>query len=112
MSGHDVSETITTSSAAAPPARVPGLADPVPVGIAGFAMTTSALSCTAVLAVFVTLTATYLLVLAELGINTTELTQIGGYVGITCGVAAWYAAFAHVINAAFSRDLIPTWPPA
>ena len=65
----------------------------------------------AVLAVFVTLTATYLLlVLAELGINTTGLTQIGGYVGITCGVAAWYVAFAHVVNAAFSRDLVPTWP--
>jgi hypothetical protein len=35
---------------------------------------------------------------------------IGGYIGITCGVAAWYVAFAHVTNATFGRDLIPTWP--
>jgi succinate-acetate transporter protein len=27
-----------------------------------------------------------------------------------CGVAAWYVAFAHVVNAAFSRDPVPTWP--
>lgn len=32
------------------------------------------------------------------------------YVGITCGVAAWYVAFAHVVNASFSRELVPTWP--
>ncbi|MGH3282090.1 MAG: acetate uptake transporter, partial [Trebonia sp.] len=77
-----------------------------------FYMTIAALRTNvAVLAVFVTLTATYLLlVLAELGINTTDLTEIGGYVGITCGVCAWYVAFAHVVNSVFTRDLVPTWP--
>lgn len=210
MSAHDVSENVSTSPAARPTAQVLGLADPVPLGIAGFAMTTFALSCVnagffggtasgpmvlglaifygglvqllagmwafrrgetfvavafssygggfwlsyfflsyfiaphlapsvagdavglyllcwliftfymtiaalrtnlAVLAVFVTLTATYLLlVLAELGVATSSLTQIGGYVGIACGVAAWYVAFAHVVNAAYSRDLVPTGP--
>ncbi len=59
---------------------------------------------------FVTLTATYLLlVLAEFGVAASALLPIAGYVGITCGVAAWYAAFAHVVNATFERDLIPTW---
>ncbi|MDR0346615.1 MAG: acetate uptake transporter [Nocardiopsaceae bacterium] len=77
-----------------------------------FYMTIAALRTNlAVLWVFITLTATYvLLTLAELGIATTSLSQIGGYVGITCGVTAWYVAFAHVTNATFKRDLIPLWP--
>ena len=210
MSARDVSENVSTSPAPGTAARLPSLADPVPLGIAGFAMTTFALSCVnagffggaasapmviglaifygglvqllagmwafrrgetfvavafssygggfwlsyfflayfiaphlpkstagdavglyllcwliftaymtvaalrtnaAVLAVFVTLTATYLLlVLAELGVATSSLTPIAGYVGITCGVAAWYVAFAHIVNAAFGRELVPTRP--
>jgi uncharacterized protein len=65
----------------------------------------------AVLWVFITLAATYLLLcLAEFGINPSGLLPIGGYVGITCGVTAWYVAFAHVTNATFGKELIPTWP--
>jgi uncharacterized protein len=77
-----------------------------------FYMTIAALRTNvAVLWVFITLTATYvLLTLAELGIASTSLSQIGGYVGITCGVTAWYVAFAHVTNATFKRDLIPLGP--
>ena len=75
-----------------------------------FYMTIAALRTNlAVLWGFFTLTATYvLLTLAELGIATTSLTEIAGYVGITCGVAAWYVAFAHDVNATFGRELIPT----
>ena len=51
-----------------------------------------------------------LLILAELGVATSTLLPIAGYVGITCGVTAWYVAFAHVTNATFRRELIPTWP--
>jgi len=62
--------------------------------------------------VFVTLTATYLLlVLAEFAVAAAALQPIAGYIGITCGVTAWYVAFAHVTNATFGRELIPTWPP-
>jgi succinate-acetate transporter protein len=77
-----------------------------------FYMTIAALrTSAAVLWVFITLTATYvLLALAELGVATSSLLPIGGYVGITCGVTAWYIAFAHVTNATFGRELIPTWP--
>lgn len=77
-----------------------------------FYMTIAALKTSAaVLWVFITLTATYvLLILAELGVATSSLLPIGGYVGITCGVSAWYVAFAHVTNATFGRELIPTWP--
>jgi uncharacterized protein len=209
MSASDLSEKLRTDPAE-PPARAPSIADPVPVGIAGFAMTTFILSCVnagffggtastpmvlglaifygglvqllaglwafrrgetfaavafcsygggfwlsyfflvyfiaphlapsvagnaiglyllgwliftsymtiaalktsiAVLGVFVTLTATFLLLtLAELGTDPSDLLPIGGYVGITCGVIAWYVAFAHVTNATFDRELIPTWP--
>lgn len=210
MSAHDISENLSAPATESRPVRLPGIADPVPVGIAGFGMTTFALSCVnagffggtastpmvlglaifygglvqllagmwafrkgetfaavafssygggfwlsyfflsyviapklpssvagdaiglyllgwliftaymtiaalrtnaAVLWVFVTLTATYLLlVLAELGVATSSLLPIAGYVGITCGVAAWYVAFAHVVNATFGRDLVPTRP--
>lgn len=210
MAAGDVSERLGADAVTAQPARAPGIADPVPVGIAGFGMTTFILSClnagffgsaaaapmvfglaifygglvqllagmwafrrgetfvavafcsygggfwlsyffltyfiaphlspsaagnatalyligwaiftfymtiaalktnAAVLWVFITLTATYvLLVLASLGIATSSLLPIGGYVGITCGVTAWYVAFAHVTNATFGRELIPTWP--
>jgi uncharacterized protein len=77
-----------------------------------FYMTIAALKTSAaVLWVFITLTATYvLLILAELGIATSTLLPIAGYVGITCGVTAWYVSFAHVTNATFGRELIPTWP--
>jgi succinate-acetate transporter protein len=209
MSSSDVSARTSAEAAPAQPARAPSIADPVPVGIAGFGMTTFVLSCinagffgsaasapmvlglaifygglvqllagmwafrkgetfvavafcsygggfwlsyfflvyfiaprlspsvagdatalyligwaiftfymtiaalktnAAVLWVFITLTATYvLLVLAELSIATSTLLPIAGYVGITCGVTAWYVAFAHVTNATFRRELIPTW---
>jgi len=74
--------------------------------IFAFCMTIAALKTNAV-----TLTATYLLLtLAEPGIATYSLLSIGGYVGITCGVSAWYVAFAHVTNATFGRQLTPTSP--
>jgi uncharacterized protein len=77
-------------------------------------MTIAALrTSVAIMAVFVTLTATYLLlVLANLGVATSSLVPIAGYVGITCGVAAWYVAFAHMVNGTFGRDLIPMRPLA
>ena len=73
-----------------------------------FYMTIAALKTNvAVLGVFVTLTATYLLlVLAELGVAR-PLLPIAGYVGITYGVTAWYVAFAHITNATFGRELFP-----
>ena len=46
MSSSDISESLRAPATAAPPARLPSsIADPVPVGIAGFAMTTFVLSC-------------------------------------------------------------------
>lgn len=210
MAAHEVSEKLGATPASSPATHASGIADPVPLGIAGFGMTTFILSCinagffvgataapmvlglaifyggvvqllagmwafrrgetfaavafcsygggfwlsyfflayvilphlapsvagnavglyllgwliftfymsiaalrtsVAILWVFITLTATYLLlVLANFGVATSSLTPIAGYAGITCGVAAWYVAFAHVVNATFGRDLIPMRP--
>jgi succinate-acetate transporter protein len=59
--------------------------------------------------VFISPAATHLLVvLAKLGVALSSLIRIAGHVAITGVVAVWYVAFAHVTNATFGRDLIPT----
>jgi succinate-acetate transporter protein len=62
----------------------------------------------AVLAVFVLLTITYFL----LGIGdmsgTTNISKLGGYVGVLTALAAWYASFAGVTAFAFKRPIVPT----
>ncbi|MBO0823643.1 MAG: hypothetical protein J2P27_07260, partial [Actinobacteria bacterium] len=45
MAAHDVSQIVQTPGRPAPATRAPGIADPIPVGIAGFGMTTFILSC-------------------------------------------------------------------
>jgi succinate-acetate transporter protein len=61
----------------------------------------------AVLAVFVLLTATFII----LGIGdlttTTGITKVGGWVGIATALAAWYASFAGVTTFAFKRPIVP-----
>jgi succinate-acetate transporter protein len=64
----------------------------------------------AVLAVFVLLTATFV-ILAIGEFTTTEgITKIGGWVGIATALAAWYASFAGVAAFTFKRPLVPTAP--
>jgi succinate-acetate transporter protein len=64
----------------------------------------------AVLAVFVLLTITFI-VLGVADMTTTDgLTKLGGYVGILTALAAWYASFAGVTAFAFERQFVPTGP--
>ncbi len=64
----------------------------------------------AVLAVFVLLTATFiLLAIGAVGPHTT-VTHWGGYVGLATAAAAWYASFAVVTNSTFGRTMLPTMP--
>jgi len=64
----------------------------------------------AVLAVFVLLTATFiLLAIGTTGAHTT-VTHWGGYVGIATAAAAWYASFAIVTNSTFKRTVLPVMP--
>lgn len=78
-------------------------------------MTVAALrTSAAVLAVFVFLTITYLL----LGIGAFQnsmpapdtLTKAGGWLGIVTAAAAFYASAATVINVTHKRDVLPTMP--
>jgi uncharacterized protein len=66
----------------------------------------------AVAAVFVLLTATFVLLTIGAFQNSASLTKWGGYIGIATAAAAWYASFAGVVNETFKKALIPTLPLA
>jgi succinate-acetate transporter protein len=62
----------------------------------------------AVLAVFVLLTITFLVLGAGDLSGTASITKIGGWTGILTALAAWYASFAGVTTFAFKRPIVPT----
>lgn len=64
----------------------------------------------AVLAVFVALTLTFLLLtIGTLG-QAAGIAKVGGYLGIITALLAWYASFAGVTNATWGRTVLPTRP--
>lgn len=76
-----------------------------------FYMTIASLRVTgAVLAVFVLLTITYVLLTIGAYQGLANVTKAGGGVGVATAVAAWYASFAGVTNATFGRAVIPVLP--
>lgn len=76
-----------------------------------FGMTIAALRTSgAVLLVFVLLTVTFaLLAIGDSGGNM-SVTHWGGYFGVATAIAAWYAAFAQVINSTFGKTVAPLFP--
>jgi len=64
----------------------------------------------AVLAVFVTLTITYILLTIGAFATSPNMTKAGGAMGIVTAVCAWYASFAAVTNGTWGRTVMPTWP--
>ena len=66
----------------------------------------------AVVAVFVLLLATFILLTVGAFENMANVTKAGGWVGVATAAAAWYASFAGVVNETFKRPLIPTLPLA
>jgi succinate-acetate transporter protein len=64
----------------------------------------------AVAAVFVTLTATFILLTIGAFQSNITITKWGGYIGLATAFFAWYASFAGVVNETFKRVLIPTLP--
>ena len=61
----------------------------------------------AVSLVFLLLTATFIVLgIGDAGANT-DITKIGGYIGIATAIAAWYASFAVVTNKTFGRTVMP-----
>jgi succinate-acetate transporter protein len=69
----------------------------------------------AVLAVFVALTITFILLAIgafATGNAAKDWTHIGGWLGFVTAILAWYASFAGVTNATFAKTVVPTWPLA
>jgi uncharacterized protein len=74
-------------------------------------MTVAAMRTTgAVLAVFVTLTLTYLILTIGAFAQSTVTDEIGGWAGLVTAFVAWYASFASVTNNTWKRQVLPTWP--
>jgi succinate-acetate transporter protein len=109
------------------------VADPGPLGLAAFALTTFVLSMlnaglvgiftaymfiaslrttAAIATVFLLLTATFVV----LGIGDASagdsITKLGGFIGLAAAAAAaaWYASFAEVTKAPFGRTVLPVKP--
>ncbi|HEX5400805.1 MAG TPA: acetate uptake transporter [Pseudonocardiaceae bacterium] len=64
----------------------------------------------ALLAVFVLLTLTYLLLSIGAFASSTGIDKIGGIVGILTAIAAFYASAAIVTNATWNRVVLPIFP--
>jgi succinate-acetate transporter protein len=64
----------------------------------------------AVLAVFVLLTITYVVLAIGEFAGSGFLGHLGGYIGIATALAAWYASFAGVTAFTHKRALVPTGP--
>jgi succinate-acetate transporter protein len=64
----------------------------------------------AVLAVFVTLSITYILLTVGAFADSPNWDKAGGAMGIVTAVCAWYASFAAVANGTWGRTILPTWP--
>ena len=80
-------------------------------GIFTIYMTVAALRTNgAVLAVFVFLSITFIVLsIGEFATSNTT-TKVGGWLGIITAVLAWYASFAAVTNGTWGRTVMPTYP--
>ena len=89
-----------------PPAS-PSVADPAPLGLAGFALTTFVLSATTlsrpVLIVFVLLTITFFVLAIATLASQPGITVLGDYLGLLTAIAAWYASDSIVIASTRKR---------
>lgn len=64
----------------------------------------------AVLAVFVTLTLTFLILTIGELLGSSGISTFGGWVGLLTAACAWYASFAVVTNTTWKQTVLPTWP--
>ncbi len=64
----------------------------------------------AVLAVFVLLTITFVLLAIGTAGPHPNVQHWGGYVGLATAAAAWYASFGAVVNHTFGRAVVPLFP--
>lgn len=74
-------------------------------------MTVAALRTNAaLLAVFVALSVTFILLTVAEFAESTGTTKVAGWVGLVTAVFAWYASFAVVTNTTWKRPIIPVLP--
>lgn len=64
----------------------------------------------ALLAVFVALSATFIVLTIAQFAESTGTTKVGGWLGLVTAVLAWYASFAVVTNATWKRGAFPLFP--
>jgi succinate-acetate transporter protein len=64
----------------------------------------------AILAVFVTLATTFIVLCIGDFAQSTTTTEVGGWLGLVTAVCAWYASFAGVTNSTYDRAVVPVFP--
>lgn len=64
----------------------------------------------ALMAVFGTLFILFFLLAATQFTGSSTLGTIAGYEGVLCGLTAFYAAIAQVLNEVYGRSVLPLWP--
>src|SRR5439155_23601905 len=64
----------------------------------------------AVLAVFVTLSATFIVLCIGDFAQSPDTTKAGGWLGLVTAACAWYASFAGVTNSTYQRAVVPVFP--
>jgi succinate-acetate transporter protein len=74
----------------------------------GYMFVASLAGARAVQAVFILLTATFVLLAIGFYANSDGIGKVGGWVGLATAAAALYASFADVTNANFKRRVLPT----
>ncbi|MFI0941744.1 acetate uptake transporter [Streptomyces sp. NPDC021020] len=66
----------------------------------------------ALLAVFVALSVTFVLLTVAEFEESTGITKVGGWLGLVTAVLAWYASFAVVTNSTWKRGVLPLFAAA
>ncbi|WUH94903.1 acetate uptake transporter [Streptomyces sp. NBC_00433] len=66
----------------------------------------------ALLAVFVALAATFIVLTVAEFDQSTGITKVGGWLGLLTALLAWYASFAVVTNSTWKRAVVPVFPGA
>jgi len=64
----------------------------------------------AVLAVFATLSATFIVLCIGDFAQSPDTTKAGGWLGLVTAACAWYASFAGVTNSTYQRAVVPVFP--
>lgn len=64
----------------------------------------------AILAVFVTLAATFIVLCIAEFAQSSGTAKAGGWIGLVTAVCAWYASFAGVTNSTYQRPVLPVFP--